>query len=620
MDGPYTQDRALEDIPGAAHALDLFLASHMVESEQFCHESDPTKERLYFASGYGLVQFVKGLMSYEDEDLLAAIGHTKHGNVIAQQHRKKHASLARRMAGLVVGSDSISGVGFIKSMTPVERHAELIYAETLFEKALLGIVYSGDWLAFIKEALNLRSTVNTYRALGKYLDAMDAAAVSRGEGPIDTSIDPHFRSGVYLGVGATNMILSLMPSRLLSIVELFGFKGDRMHGLELLMKAGGWTEDSDEPGIGAAEEGVRRSICDMALLIFHLVLSSFTVTGVSIPTASKILAYNLRRYPRGVFFLFGQGRLHLLRGQPSLAIASYQKAISIQSQYRNLHHISFWEMAIANFALWEVRESLESWRELEREATWSRAVYAYGIAVCLLQLGGEERREEAAGFLEKVPGLLQRIAGKSIPMEKFVARKSRKFKKQHNRLALPALEFGYFFLAIKNAPRPVIIGKMLPVIASLQSTLSQHAEAPEGYEGGHGGYWDDLCLASFLEGVCLRYVAHPDPDAIVDPSEKLSISQADAETTALAAFQRVLDNGPKIDLDHHLVYHTHYELGRLLACMGKVDDGRKHLDLVLSGKSLEVNSSTRKGKYSMEGALLMRTNAAVEALEHHRGV
>lgn len=37
-------------------------------------------------------------------------------------------------------------------MTPMERHAELVYTESLFEKALLGIVYSGDWLAFVKEA------------------------------------------------------------------------------------------------------------------------------------------------------------------------------------------------------------------------------------------------------------------------------------------------------------------------------------------------------------------------------------------------------------------------------------------------------------------------------------
>lgn len=43
MDGPYTQDRALEDFPGVKYALDLFLAGHMVESEEFCHESDPQK-------------------------------------------------------------------------------------------------------------------------------------------------------------------------------------------------------------------------------------------------------------------------------------------------------------------------------------------------------------------------------------------------------------------------------------------------------------------------------------------------------------------------------------------------------------------------------------------------
>lgn len=48
-------------------------------------------------------------------------------------------------------------------MTAVERHAELVYAESLFEKALLGIVYSGDWLAFIKEACVLSSFTSLLR-------------------------------------------------------------------------------------------------------------------------------------------------------------------------------------------------------------------------------------------------------------------------------------------------------------------------------------------------------------------------------------------------------------------------------------------------------------------------
>jgi len=50
-----------------SYALQLFLESHMLESEAYCHSSDASKERLYFASGFGLIQCVKGLMSYEDE-------------------------------------------------------------------------------------------------------------------------------------------------------------------------------------------------------------------------------------------------------------------------------------------------------------------------------------------------------------------------------------------------------------------------------------------------------------------------------------------------------------------------------------------------------------------------
>ncbi len=67
-----------------------------------------------------------------------------------------------------------------------------------------------------------------------------------------------------------------------------------------------------------------------------------------------------------------------------------------------------------------------------KEATWSKAIYAYGMAVCLLETGGDARP-----LMERVPKLRQKIAGKSIPLEKLVARKARKFLSQGH-LALPA--------------------------------------------------------------------------------------------------------------------------------------------------------------------------------------
>lgn len=57
---------ALLDIRPICYALDTFLQSKMWESEAFCDKSDEKKERLYFATGYGLIQSVKALMSYED--------------------------------------------------------------------------------------------------------------------------------------------------------------------------------------------------------------------------------------------------------------------------------------------------------------------------------------------------------------------------------------------------------------------------------------------------------------------------------------------------------------------------------------------------------------------------
>ena len=47
---PYNPVDALADIPGISYALDLFLASHMLESEDYCNKSDERKlsSKLYF--------------------------------------------------------------------------------------------------------------------------------------------------------------------------------------------------------------------------------------------------------------------------------------------------------------------------------------------------------------------------------------------------------------------------------------------------------------------------------------------------------------------------------------------------------------------------------------------
>ena len=49
-----------------------------------------------------------------------------------------------------------------------------------------------------------------------------------------------------------------------------------------------------------------------------------------------------------------------------------------------------------------------------------------------------------------------------------------------------------------------------------------------------------------------------EPNAIIDPSERVTDTavRAALEARAMGALQAVLDNGAKIELDHHLVYYT----------------------------------------------------------------
>lgn len=94
--------------------------------------------------------------------------------------------------------------------------------------------------------LNLKTIIGIYRELGEFIEAVDAEAQARGE-PEDRSIDADFRSGVYLGVGSSHLILSMMPGKLLTIVELFGYKGDRKTALDYLNRIGGWSTEQDDP-------------------------------------------------------------------------------------------------------------------------------------------------------------------------------------------------------------------------------------------------------------------------------------------------------------------------------------------------------------------------------------
>ena len=96
-------------------------------------------------------------------------------------------------------------------------------------------------------------------------------------------------------------------------------------------------------------------------------------------------------------------------------------------------HVGCWELfwSACYRCLWP--EALTYADRLLRESRWSPCLYAYLKAALYCQLSEQLTAEQLAEQLElmgQVPKLKQRIAGKSIPMEKFAIKKAEKFQTQ----------------------------------------------------------------------------------------------------------------------------------------------------------------------------------------------
>lgn len=606
-----SDEECRKDLGIVREAMALFLNSKMREAEELCQQGADV--RLYKAEGMALINSVKSIMTFEPQDFETAIMCCKHSMYIAGLLRKKQGPLGKMMGG---GKEKQ-----YRSMTLVQQHAELVHAESMLLKAVLGIFYAGDSLAFVKHAFSLRNAYFSVRELMKFVEFCDGEqeeAQIHGRRPAAV-VDQDFRSGVYLTNAMCSLVLSLLPAKALKMMEGFGFTGDRKFSLDLFARAGGWTSARPLPSISADEEGVRRPLCDIAILVYHLVISAYVpVTDVDFEFADKVLSWNLVRFPNGIFFLYFSARLYAAQALPEKAIEYYRNAIESQSTYKQLHHLCFWDLSLTYLATCDFARAYECYDVLSRESNWSKAIYQYAKAVMLYETGMDDRAKSAT-IMRTVSKLTKKIAGRQIPFERFVMLKAKKYVAQNNRLPLAALEFSYIWHCLAQAPVFLLVENTLTRIDEFIDELESYHD-PRAYGSGENEYWSAYCLAFFLRGVALRFVAYPEPHALVRLPSEDAIGPIDEITAdAKQSFKKVFEHGNKLDeVDRYLVYFAHYENGRLLAMMGKDELAKHEFKSVMSGKPLEAKGKkgvgSGKASYLLSNMCQVRTHAALETM------
>ncbi|CAK6434033.1 unnamed protein product [Pipistrellus nathusii] len=533
-------------------ALKLFLNNKFKDALELLQPW--AKDNMYHALGYSTIVVLQAIMTFEQQDIQNGISAMRDALQTCQKYRKKNT--------VVESFSSLISRGSLEQMTEEEMHAEICYAECLLQKAALTFVQDENMINFIKGGLKIRTSYNIYKECLSILHILQ-------KNKVEQQFFHEFEGGVKLGIGAFNLMLSLLPARIIRLLEFIGFSGNRELGLQQLHE-------------GASGRSIRSPLCCLTLLSFHTYISLILGTGeVNLVEAESLLAPFLQQFPNGSLMLFYHARIELLKGNVEEAQEVFQKCISVQEEWKQFHHLCYWELMWINIFQQNWMKAYYYSDLLFKESKWSKATAVYLKAAILSMLPEEEleeTKENVVTLFRQVESLKQRIAGKSIPTEKFAVRKSRRYSASLPapvKLVLPALEMMYIWNGFPT------ISKREDLSENLLLTVEK-AEATLQNQNCSDYLMDDECLLKLLKGCCLKNLHRP--------------------LQAELCFNHVIQSEKLLKFDHYLVPFTLFELAYLYKTQGEMDK---------AFKTLETARNNYKD-YSMESRLHFRIQAALQ--------
>ncbi|KAK7091387.1 tetratricopeptide repeat protein 39C-like isoform X2 [Littorina saxatilis] len=248
---------------------------------------------------------------------------------------------------------------------------------------------------------------------------------------------------VKFGYGTFQLCMSMVPPKILKLIEFLGFEGEREVGLACL----DYTSRSQD---------MKAPLATLALLWYHTVLRPFFALdgannyGGGTHEAEAIIREKQAAFPNSSLFLFFQGRIHRLRRESDKSYELYMKAYEEAKGQREIELMCLYEISWFNLIKLNWPTAMEGFQRLRKESKWSKCYYSYLIAVCY---GSQGMIKDSHVMFQEVPGLLKR---KNNQIEAFAARRAEKFKKEeptqeHCRLLALELIFLWHALPMCNA-------------------------------------------------------------------------------------------------------------------------------------------------------------------------
>ncbi|KAG0285498.1 tetratricopeptide repeat domain 39A [Linnemannia gamsii] len=477
---------------GMLDGVQIFFENQFVEAQQIFATQDQVNP--VYALGSGALAFMKACMTFNESDIQTATKLLQHAEALCnaqiQAAPKKTVPLMTSVSKLVSSGWSYFGYKDTnnsknanstgtppppppKYMTNGEIRARVIRAEGLLLTSLI-LLLQESIMSYLKAGLNLRKGYKSYENVWLELKSMGDE--------VNTLVDNNTLGGIHFGLGTINIVLAMMPAKILRIISSFGYTGDKAFGFDLVSKA-------------ISGKGIRSPLGSLMFLAYYTILAGFapSVLGeTNIPIADKILKDALRDYRESAFFLYFEGRNSRLKGNikestDAFELASSKATIEWGSE---LQRLCDYELGLNCAISLQWTDATVYFERLAKENYWSKAFFLYFKAASLEAAG---HKKDALVIYQSIPGLVNRkFGGRTILVEQYVTRKVKLFEQNgFEETNLPSLEI----LLIWNAFASMTPQDLQTSLALVDSQISKNR--------GSSGL-DSLAVLKTIKGAILH--------------------------------------------------------------------------------------------------------------------
>nr|XP_039271265.1 tetratricopeptide repeat protein 39C-like [Styela clava] len=448
----------------ALEGIKLMLNNGFKEAEALFNKFKTTSPQM--SAGASFFSFLNGMMTFEDERLVQASNDLR--------ATQKLCNIPDETLNAI--KSKFSKKAAQRPQLPLSKvlQNKIIIADCHLYLALISFIQQ-DITGYIKGGWTLRKAWKIYEKTYEQISLLKRVSQAEPQGStretkssndlklkeqaksISKEILERLYGSVSFGFGLFNLCVSLIPQKLLKVVNLIGFHGDREVGLEALQSA-------------SESEDMKAPLAMLALLWYHTVVRPFfAVDGdkadSGIPVAEAIMAKHEPVYPKSSFVLFFKGRIQRCKCDISTALISFQLAYDAGVDQREFQLMCAYEIGWCSLMELDWAKALEYFIMLKNESKWSVCYYTYLTA---LMSGMTDDKVECMKLFIEVPKTMKI---KSNQLEIYIVRKALLFIKTpatYEFLLIYILELLYLWRAFPNCTKESL-NKILDECAKITS-------------------------------------------------------------------------------------------------------------------------------------------------------